>query len=52
MMISTLAPQDHFRPDGSLATERLSSAGRPAPLVQVAVMGAGGRLLGPGERAP
>ena len=29
MMISTLAPADHFRDDGSLATERLSSAGRP-----------------------
>jgi acyl-CoA synthetase (AMP-forming)/AMP-acid ligase II len=49
MMISTLAPADHFRPDGSLATERLSSAGRPAPLVQVAVMGEEGRLLAPGQ---
>ena len=29
MMISTLAPADHFRPDGSLATERLPSAGPP-----------------------
>jgi len=29
MMISTLAPAGHFRDDGSLATERLSSAGRP-----------------------
>jgi acyl-CoA synthetase (AMP-forming)/AMP-acid ligase II len=49
MMISTLAPADHFRPDGSLATERLSSAGRPAPLVQVAVMGEEGRLLASGQ---
>ena len=31
MMISTLAPADHFHPDGSLARERLSSAGRPTP---------------------
>jgi len=29
MMISTLAPKDHLRTDGSIATERLSSAGRP-----------------------
>jgi acyl-CoA synthetase (AMP-forming)/AMP-acid ligase II len=50
MMISTLAPKDHFRADGSLATGRLSSAGRPAPLVQVAIMGDEGHLLAPGER--
>ena len=50
MMISTLAPADHFRDDGSLATERLSSAGRPTPLTTVAIMDAGGRLLGRGER--
>jgi acyl-CoA synthetase (AMP-forming)/AMP-acid ligase II len=50
MMISTLAPSEHLRPDGSVAVERLSSAGRPAPLVTVAIMGEGGRLLGPGER--
>ena len=31
MMISTMAPADHFRPDGRVAAERLSSAGRPAP---------------------
>jgi acyl-CoA synthetase (AMP-forming)/AMP-acid ligase II len=50
MMISTMAPADHFRPDGSIATERLSSAGRPAPLVTVAVMGDDGDLLPRGER--
>ena len=50
MMISTLAPKDHFRLDGSLATGRLSSAGRPAPLVQVAIMGDEGQLLAPGDR--
>jgi acyl-CoA synthetase (AMP-forming)/AMP-acid ligase II len=50
MMISTMAPADHFHPDGSIATERLSSAGRPAPLVTVAVMGDDGDLLPRGER--
>ena len=50
MMISTLAPADHFRDDGSLATERLSSAGRPTPLTTVAIMDDGGNLLGPGQR--
>ncbi|MGH3152829.1 MAG: AMP-binding protein, partial [Streptosporangiaceae bacterium] len=50
MMISTLAPAEHFRPDGSLATERLSSAGRPTPLTTVAVMDDEGHLLGAGER--
>jgi acyl-CoA synthetase (AMP-forming)/AMP-acid ligase II len=50
MMISTMAPAEHFRPDGSVARERLSSAGRPAPLVTVAIMDDAGRLLPPGER--
>jgi fatty-acyl-CoA synthase len=50
MMISTLAPRDHFRPDGSVARERLSSAGRPAPLVTVSIMGDEGALLPRGER--
>ena len=50
MMISTLAPADHFRDDGSLATERLSCAGRPTPLSTVAIMDDEGRLLGPGQR--
>ena len=50
MMISTMAPADHFRPDGSVARERLSSAGRPAPLVTVAIMDDAGQLLPPGER--
>jgi fatty-acyl-CoA synthase len=44
MMISTMAPRDHFRPDGTVATELLSSAGRPAPLVTVAIMGDDGAL--------
>ena len=50
MMISTLAPAEHFRDDGSLATERLSSAGRPTPLTTVAIMDDEGNLLGPGQR--
>ena len=50
MMISTMAPVDHYRADGSLATERLSSAGRPSPLVQVAIVDADGAPLPPGER--
>ena len=29
MMISTMAPRDHLRPDGSLARERFTSAGPP-----------------------
>ena len=50
MMISTLAPADHFRADGSLARERLSSAGRPTPLTLVAIMDDEGNVLAPGER--
>ncbi|MDX2820712.1 long-chain fatty acid--CoA ligase [Streptomyces ipomoeae] len=50
MMISTMAPEEHFHPDGSLAVERFASAGRPSPLVDVAIMDGEGRLLPPGER--
>ncbi|MEV6416183.1 long-chain fatty acid--CoA ligase [Kribbella sp. NPDC051718] len=50
MMISTMAPADHFRTDGSFAVERFTSAGRPSPLTQVAIMADDGRLLGTGER--
>jgi acyl-CoA synthetase (AMP-forming)/AMP-acid ligase II len=50
MMISTLAPAEHFRDDGSIATERLASAGRPTPLTTVAIMDDEGHLFGPGER--
>ena len=45
MMISTTAPDEHFRADGTIAAERLGSAGRPSPLVQVAIMGPDGQLL-------
>lgn len=50
MMISTMAPADHFRADGSIAHERLSSAGRPAPLVTVSIMDGDGTPLPQGER--
>jgi acyl-CoA synthetase (AMP-forming)/AMP-acid ligase II len=50
MMISTLAPADHLHADGTLARERFSSAGRPTPLVTVAIMDADGRLLPAGQR--
>ncbi|WP_134766202.1 long-chain fatty acid--CoA ligase [Nocardioides sp. 1609] len=49
MMIATLPPRAHFRDDGSIALERLSSAGRPAPLVTVSIMAADGTLLPPGD---
>jgi fatty-acyl-CoA synthase len=49
MMISMMAPRDHYRADGSVATQRLTSAGRPGPLVQVAMMDGEGHLLAPGE---
>ena len=50
MMISTMAPKDHFHPDGSLARERFTSAGRPTPLVTVAIMDDEGRVLPAGQR--
>lgn len=49
MMVSMMAPREHFHADGSVARERLSSAGRPGPLVQVATMDADGKLLAAGE---
>jgi acyl-CoA synthetase (AMP-forming)/AMP-acid ligase II len=50
MMISTLPPAEHFRADGGIAAERLTSAGRPAPLVTVAIMAEDGTLMDRGER--
>jgi fatty-acyl-CoA synthase len=49
-MISTMAPADHFHPDGTPAVERFASAGRPSPLTQVAIMADDGRLLPRGSR--
>jgi len=45
MMISMMAPREHFHADGSVARQRLASAGRPGPLVQVATMDGDGALL-------
>ncbi|GAA1679179.1 long-chain fatty acid--CoA ligase [Fodinicola feengrottensis] len=50
MMISTMAPADHFHPDGTPATERFASAGRPSPLVQVAIVNDDGKQLAAGQR--
>jgi fatty-acyl-CoA synthase len=50
MMISTMAPAEHRRPDGTVHTGRLSSAGRPSPLVTVAILDAEGRTVARGER--
>ena len=50
MMISTMSPREHQRPDGTIAEQRLGSAGHPSPLVTVAIMDAAGNLLQRGER--
>jgi acyl-CoA synthetase (AMP-forming)/AMP-acid ligase II len=50
MMISTMAPADHVRSDGTLAKERFASAGKPTPLTQVSIVDSSGRLLPRGER--
>ena len=50
MMISMMAPEQHYHPDGSIAMERLASAGRISPLVQAAIMDADGKLLPTGSR--
>lgn len=50
MMIETMSPAEHFNADGSNAHERLASAGRPSPLVAVAIMDENGTLLPPHER--
>ena len=50
MMITTMAPADHFHADGTVARERLSSAGRPSPLCTVAIMAPDGTLVPRGER--
>src|SRR6201996_4691797 len=50
MRISTMAPEAHLRPDGTLARERFTSAGRPTPLTTVAIMDEKGNILPPHER--
>lgn len=50
MVATTMSPADHYRPDGSIAVERLASAGRAAPLVTLAIMDEEGRQLSSGQR--
>ena len=50
MMISTMAPAEHRNPDGTVNPGRLSSAGRPSPLVTVAILDPAGRPVPGGER--
>lgn len=50
MMISTMSTADHYGPDGAVARHRLTSAGRPTPMVDVAIMAQDGTLLPAGER--
>jgi acyl-CoA synthetase (AMP-forming)/AMP-acid ligase II len=50
MMISTMSPAEHRLPDGTVNTARLSSAGRPSPLVTVAILDPRGRAVPRGER--
>jgi fatty-acyl-CoA synthase len=45
-----MSPRQHIHVDGSLASEHFSSAGRPTPLVSVAIMDDAGNLLPTGER--
>src|SRR5580704_866197 len=49
-LVAQVVPQPVHRRVGSLARERLSSAGRPTPLAVVAIMDDDGKLLGPGQR--
>ncbi|WP_207839515.1 acyl-CoA synthetase [Williamsia soli] len=50
MMISTLSPAEHRREDGSVDIDRLSSAGRPSPLVTVAILDKDGAAVPTGDR--
>ena len=50
MFVTMMPPADHFHEDGSIATERLASAGRAAPLVTVGIMDEEGNLVPAGTR--
>lgn len=50
MMITVMPPIDHYNEDGSIAEDRLRSAGRAGPLVRLGIMDGEGRLLPAGER--
>ncbi len=45
MMISMMPPKDHFNADGAVARQRLMSAGKAGPLVQLAIIDAAGARL-------
>jgi acyl-CoA synthetase (AMP-forming)/AMP-acid ligase II len=50
MMIATMSPAEHRRPDGTINTDRLSCAGHPAPLVTIAILDQHGQPLPEGQR--
>ncbi|MFF3619030.1 AMP-binding protein [Streptomyces sp. NPDC002467] len=50
MMVASMHPRDHVDGDGKVVARRLSAAGRPGPLVTVAVMDDEGRTVPTGER--
>jgi fatty-acyl-CoA synthase len=50
LVICAMAPGEYQRPDGSLALERFSSAGRPTPLTTVAIVNEDGSELPAGRR--
>jgi len=49
-MMVALPPRDHFAADGTVARARLTSAGKPVPMVTMSIMDGDGRLLDRGER--
>ena len=51
MMVSMLPPAEHYNADGTVATQRLASAGRPAPLVTVGIMDPETGAASPDRRA-
>ncbi|PUA82239.1 acyl-CoA synthetase [Nocardioides currus] len=50
MMIAMMPPADHVDKHGGVRRERLSAAGRPAPLVHVAILDGDDRPVPAGER--
>ncbi len=48
MMISMMPPKDHFNADGTIAHERLTSAGKAGSLLHLAIVDAAGALLAEG----
>jgi acyl-CoA synthetase (AMP-forming)/AMP-acid ligase II len=50
MMISTMAPAEHYLRNGEIARHRLASAGRASPLVTLAIIDEAGHPLPAGER--